>query len=334
MKNIRGKLKSLMALALSFTILSGTVAASAETLEPRELGEDTILSDDFEKLKEEAALTPQTASAEDEIECYGAAPAIGVILNVGGAVSYNDYSTRDYSLSDGTKAFCLEPSSKSPAAGAYTASRSNDQLMNAVMYYGYGGPGYKTEGKGMYYLLDEAIRPYAYVLTHMALSYVYDGCSDSSDAFTGTNEGTKNGLKNIISFIDTYKWEVPSRYHAYTFSTGEGNQAMGFGYYEPEGYAKLKKSSANTTITDDNACYSLEGASYGVYSDEGCTSEVATLTTDANGDSNTVSLYPGTYWAKEKSAPTGYAVDDTVYSITVKDGETTTFENEEWEISI
>ena len=326
MKNVRGKFKSLMALVLSFTILSGTVMASAETVEPRELGEDTILSDDFERLMEEAALTPQTASAEEGIECYSSAPAIGVTLSVGASMKYNDYSTKDYSLSDGTTAFCLEPSSKSPAAGDYVASRSNNQLLNAVMYYGYGGPGYKVEGKGMYYLLDESIRPYAYVLTHMALSYVYDGCSDSSDAFTGTNEGTKNGLKNIVSFIDTYKWEVPSRYQAYTFSTGEGNQAMGFGYYEPEGYAKLKKSSANTTITDDNACYSLEGATYGVYSEESCISEVATFTTDVNGDSNTVNLYPGTYWIKEKSAPTGYEVDDTVYSITVKDGETTTLE--------
>lgn len=326
MKNVRGKLKSLMALLLSFTLLSGTFMTSAETLEQRELGEDTILSDEFQQQLEELAQTPQTMSAEDEIVCYSAAPSISVNLNVGKAIKYNSYSTKDYSLSDGTKAFCLEPNQKSPAAGGYTASRSDNQLLNAMMYYGYGGPGYEEAGKGMYYMLSDAVRPYAYVLTHMALSYIYDGCSDSSDAFTGTNQGTKDGLKNIVSVIDTYKGDVPSRYKAYTFSTGSGNQAMGFGYYEPEGYAKLKKSSANTSITDGNSCYSLEGAVYGVYDSNACTNEVTSFTTDGNGDSNTVNLYPGTYWVKEKNAPKGYVLDAKVYQINVTDGNTTTLE--------
>ena len=326
MKNVKGKLKSLMALVLSFTILSGTVVTPAETLEPREIGEDTILSEEFQQQLEELAQTPQITSSEDEITAYSTAPSISVTLKVGSSIKYNSYSTKDYSLSDGTKAFCLEPKQKSPAAGGYTASRSNNQLLNAMMYYGYGGPGYEEPGKGMIYMLNDAALPYGYVLTHMALSYIYDGCSDSSDAFTGTNQGTIDGLKGIVATIDTYKWDVPSRYQAYTFSTGSGNQAMGFGYYEPEGYAKIKKSSANASITDDNSCYSLEGAVYGVYDSDACTNEVGTLTTDANGDSNTTNLYPGTYWVKEKSAPKGYALDTSVHQISVADGQTTTVE--------
>lgn len=324
MKNVNGKLKSLMALVLSFTILSGTVVTPAETLEPREIGEDTILSEEFQQQLEELAQMPQITNSEDEIAAYSTAPSISVTLKVGSSIKYNSYSTKDYSLSDGTKAFCLEPKQKSPAAGGYTASRSNNQLLNAMMYYGYGGPGYEEPGKGMIYMLNDAARPYGYVLTHMALSYIYDGCSDSSDAFTGTNQGTIDGLKGIVATIDTYKWDVPSRYQAYTFSTGSGNQEMGFGYYEPEGYAKIKKSSANASITDGNSCYSLEGAVYGVYDSDACTNEVGTLTTDANGDSNTTNLYPGTYWVKEKSAPKGYALDTSVHQISVADGQTTT----------
>ena len=34
-------------------------------------------------------------------------------------------------------------------------------------------------------MLQENVRPYAYVITHMTLSWVYDGCSDDSDAFKG-----------------------------------------------------------------------------------------------------------------------------------------------------
>ena len=77
----------------------------------------------------------------------------------------------------------------------------------------------------------------------------------------------------------------------------------------------LKKVSANASITDNNRCYSLEGAVYGVYSDSGCTTEVGRLTTDVNGNTNEVELSSGNYWVKEISAPKGYFLDTTVYPV-------------------
>ena len=77
---------------------------------------------------------------------------------------------------------------------------SNDALLSAVAYYGYGGPGYESD-KGMYNMLQENVRPYAYVITHMALSWVYDGCSDDSDAFKG-NAATADGIKNMVNLMD------------------------------------------------------------------------------------------------------------------------------------
>lgn len=96
------------------------------------------------------------------------------------------------------------------------------------------------------------------------------------------------------------------------------------GTYNPSGYAKLKKSSSDTSITNGNACYSLKDAVYGVYSEKSLSgaSKVGTLTTDANGDSNTLTLTAGTYYVKEVTAPKGYALDKTTYTITVKSGET------------
>lgn len=41
----------------------------------------------------------------------------------------------------------------------------------------------------------------AYVITHMALSWVYDGCSDDSDAFKG-NAATADGIKNMVNLMD------------------------------------------------------------------------------------------------------------------------------------
>ena len=96
------------------------------------------------------------------------------------------------------------------------------------------------------------------------------------------------------------------------------------GTYNPSGYAKLKKSSSDTSITNGNDCYSLKDATYGVYSEKSLSgaSKVGTLITDANGDSNTLTLTAGTYYVKEVTAPKGYALDKTTYTITVKSGET------------
>ncbi len=93
---------------------------------------------------------------------------------------------------------------------------------------------------------------------------------------------------------------------------------------EDKGKAKIQKSSDNTIITNSNDCYSLSGATYGVYSDKGCTKSAATLTTDENGNTNTVELRAGTYYVKETKAPKGFQLDKTVHTLTVKAGETTT----------
>lgn len=86
---------------------------------------------------------------------------------------------------------------------------------------------------------------------------------------------------------------------------------------EYNGYVKLQKSSANTTIVSGNSCYSLEGAKYGVYSDKACKNLVGTLTTDAKGNSNTLEVTIGTYYVKETQAPKGYYKDDKVYTVNV-----------------
>ena len=85
------------------------------------------------------------------------------------------------------------------------------------------------------------------------------------------------------------------------------------------GYAKIKKTSANTDITNGNDCYSLGGAQFGLYKDG---SKVATITTKADGTSNTVEVSAGTYTLKEDVCHKGYAkaADRTV---TVKAGATT-----------
>ena len=106
--------------------------------------------------------------------------------------------------------------------------------------------------------------------------------------------------------------------------TGEGQDLGQFWAKLAAGNGKVQKSSSNTAITESNDCYSIAGAVYGVYSDKGCTKSVATLTTNATGNTDTVELRAATYYVKETKAPKGFRLDKNVYTLTVKAGETAT----------
>ena len=106
--------------------------------------------------------------------------------------------------------------------------------------------------------------------------------------------------------------------------TGEGQDLGQFFAKLAVGNGKIQKSSSNTTVTNGNDCYSLSGTTYGVYSDKGCTKSVATLTTNANGNTDTVELRAATYYVKETKVPKGFQLDKNVYTMTVKVNETTT----------
>ena len=90
------------------------------------------------------------------------------------------------------------------------------------------------------------------------------------------------------------------------------------------GNAKLQKTSSNTSITDGNGNYSIAGATYGVFADKDCTKQLATLTTDENGNTDVVEVKADTVYIKELSAPAGYKVDTNIYSLKVEAGKTAT----------
>lgn len=94
----------------------------------------------------------------------------------------------------------------------------------------------------------------------------------------------------------------------------------------------IKKTSANPAITDNNPCYSLKGAEYGVYKTESDAkankNKVKTLTigkydnSEKNKDwSNEVELDEGTYYVKETKNPKGYALNNSVVKVTIKANE-------------
>ena len=106
--------------------------------------------------------------------------------------------------------------------------------------------------------------------------------------------------------------------------TGEGQDIGQFWAKLNVGNAKVKKTSSNPTVTDGNANYSFESATFGVYSDKGCNSQLATLTADGNGDTKEVEVKAGTVYIKELSAPKGYKLDSIVHALNVEVGKTAT----------
>lgn len=88
------------------------------------------------------------------------------------------------------------------------------------------------------------------------------------------------------------------------------------------GNIELDKTSARTAISEDNDCYSLAGAVYTVFSDEGCSAEAGSITTDESGHGELNGIPRGSYWVKETTAAPGYALDQKVYPVTVKAGKT------------
>ncbi len=90
----------------------------------------------------------------------------------------------------------------------------------------------------------------------------------------------------------------------------------------PHGAIELTKMSAHPDLTANNACYSLAGAEYSIYSDSGLSSFVAKITTDANGYGKAENLKAGTYWVRETLQSPGYAKDERTYQVEVSAGAT------------
>ena len=231
----------------------------------------------------------------------------------------NHYTSK-FVMSDGTFAFCAENYEASPDAntaytfremtGNETAKNQNNQSVTAdfatirkVLYYGIGGPAAELSDTRVDWLKMSS-----------ALSYAYCGYTHSSYYLSWYNTLGDNAAP-------------PSNYKVYIGTkngdTSDSWQRLMYGVMEapPEGYLKLRKVSALPDITNGNDCYSLADAVYGVYNSSG--SEVGRLTTDASGNTNTLTLSPGTYSVKEIKAPTGYTIDTKTYTETVTSGQTT-----------
>mgnify|MGYP001771144962 CR=1 FL=1 len=218
-------------------------------------------------------------------------------------------------------AYCGDKSMGTPTAGMSYSNGApyGDAAVDYILYHGYSNSntsGYGTSGDNFLLVTQYAL--------WLALP---DAGGSHSEAY--------NELALLGSAVREGTYALLDDANAYAAAGGGGVEAGCAIYWgspdgvhqglitrtNPVGYLQIKKSSANTSITDGNDMYSLAGAVFTVYDAGG--SSVGTLTTDASGNTGTLTLTPGTYTVRETTAPEGYytAADQTV---TVSSGSTAT----------
>lgn len=263
------------------------------------------------------------------------------------SAEYAGYETHKM-YAGGNYAYCVQPSKKTPQSGTYEkhydvenyVSNAGDKTQAVqsrnLAYYCWGAPGFDAKNFPSTWYDGSAMNDDRYIaLSHIMLSFLVS--YDEVGSMHGCNSSFKNWVyQNVLGYNANgdlvngqaplpilCRTTAPASFKVYILSTGSATQNI-LGYeYTPTGTVSLSKTSANTGITSGNSCYSLAGAVYGIYSDAGCSAQVTTLTTDAGGNAAAVSLNAGTYYYKELTAPAGYALDSSVQSFTVTDGQNT-----------
>ena len=140
---------------------------------------------------------------------------------------------------------------------------------------------------------------------------------------------TINGYRHVVFGFET-------NLHQFGGSTPQtvGNVFELAFKVQSKGKLSIMKKSANPAITDNNPCYELKGAEYGVYKTEADAkadkNKVNTLTigkydnTEKNKNwSNEIELEAGTYYVKETKAPKGYALNPNVVPVAIEAGKNT-----------
>ena len=281
------------------------------------IGKGRTLMDDWENYSQGIA----TADLAD-------GTAVRVTPN-SGTIWYGSWSTCKFDVS-GRLGYCAQPNSGTPS-GVFTSHHLNNDLVKILLMCAPGGP---LDGKiggfpaGSIFYDPNVSGGNVYANAHACIGYAYSGQTTglSYSYIAGINRMLQlaknvmnNGTGNYSPDADWNSWYV----------CVVPNSAQDIVWLESapqKGNCKVKKTSSKPEITNGNSCYSLKDATYGIYRNSNCSdaSWVATMTTNENGDSNTVTLDAGTYYVREGQAPKGYALDKTVHTVQIKAGETYT----------
>lgn len=204
----------------------------------------------------------------------------------------------------GKMAFCMDHSKTPPGSGVVITGvrEETDSVIRKILYYGFQGPGQVSgwDANGLR------------AATSMAISEYRHG--------DGMNLGRRllNQVRNLA--------EPQNEFKAYVATlNGSWYQELAFSEIHQipkKGKVKIRKISSNSSISDNNNCYSLAGAEYGVYSDAGCNNLIGTLVTGDDGNSLELEVDAAKCYIKEIKAPNGFHINTQVYEVDVEVNQT------------
>ena len=269
------------------------------------------------------ALPTTPVHAESKQYWTESAERVGIIEKVMNDGSIGSTFNEGYMKVEGETAYCIDINTdfkngyktRADASSRMSADQISDVALSLEYVKQY-GEAHKELNYKQVYLLEQCV---VWQRLSVHLGWQCDNVRASYD------EIPKATQDEVFSGARAFVKENKGRYECggYIYS-GEGQELGQFWAKLNVGNAKLQKTSSNTSITDGNGNYSIAGATYGVFADKDCTKQLATLTTDENGNTDVAEVKAGTVYIKELSAPAGYKVDKTVYSLKVEAGKTAT----------
>ena len=269
------------------------------------------------------ALPTTPVHAESKQYWTESAERVGIIEKVMNDGSIGSTFNEGYMKVEGETAYCIDINTdfkngyktRADASSRMSADQISDVALSLEYVKQY-GEAHKELNYKQVYLLEQCV---VWQRLSVHLGWQCDNVRASYDEIPkATQDEVFSGAKAFVK-------ENKGRYECggYIYS-GEGQELGQFWAKLNVGNATLQKTSSNTGITDGNGNYSIAGATYGVFADKDCMKQLATLTTDENGNTDVVEVTAGTVYIKELSAPAGYKVDKTVYSLKVEAGKTAT----------
>lgn len=287
------------------------------------LGASILIAPDFRYSESASSTYSSDRSLSSPVVTYFEEGGHTSISNGIGSV----WGTGGFWKVDGHVAFCGEAMYAPPRAGMTlnSAVEVHDDRVRKVIYYAYGYP--NNQVSNTFPNRDQAL-----LAMNEFLSAVASGTSISGSTNGQRYHVAYESLKGILNLpsppsdFKVYKAKCPGTGVSWQGIVTQ-NQTLYWGQNEPKGNLTIEKSSANPSITDNNNCYSLEGAEYGLYNSEADANKdvnrVGTFTIKADGKANTIKdLKAKTYYLKETKAGKGYALDKKVYSVSVTSGKT------------
>lgn len=283
----------------------------------------------------------QTASAATETAKVTFKGRIYSYTESGGKPAENIHGIFSTTFGSGV-AYCGEHGVNAPTGDSKgntvslsIAKYNSNTTIRKILYYGYKGPkqwsGFaKSSNNGVYQLFsgnDASSKTEAcgIAVTAMALTKAYNAASSDGDG----RFYNVSGYDGFMEYINSQP-APPSGFVVYRMEGGSNKQDIFTWEYTPVGKMTLEKSKASVSGLVMKSELSLAGAKYGVYTTKAAaenntaSKKVGTLTTTASGKTNTLTVDTGTYYVKETTAPDGYRLDDTVYTVKVTEDETNT----------